>query len=209
MHLGNAVNFVVIDNYAEQHGLELILRIDDIDVVRARPEYRSDIDRVLQWLEISPSLRTSNASSSVYRDALHQLPVFHCRCSRTSTQCACAHRDFPLVPGESVAKLHDSSIVLWRRDDLPAYHLVNVVDDARLGITDVVRGEDLRESSFIHSQIARLLGFTPPKYLHHPLITDAAGAKLSKSTLRSGTAMSSDAATLEWVRERAREMPLT
>ena len=199
----------MIDRYAKQHDLELILRVDDIDVLRARPEYRRDIDRVLQWLEITPAFNASNASANVYRTSLHHLPVYHCRCSRTSTRCTCAQHEYPLIPGESVAKLQDSSIVLWRRDDLPAYHLVHVVDDERLGITHVIRGEDLRESSFIHAQIATLLGFRPPRYLHHPLITDASGAKLSKSTLRSGVPMSRDAATLDWVRERAREMPLT
>lgn len=79
--------------------------------------------------------------------------------------------------------------ILWRRDDRAAYHLANVVEDQRLQVTHVVRGEDLRASSALHVHLAGLLGASAAAqaaYLHHPLITDAAGAKLSKSQLRTG-----------------------
>lgn len=79
-------------------------------------------------------------------------------------------------------------VVLWRRDGVPAYHLVSVVEDARLGTTHIVRGEDLLPSSAIQVHLAQQLGFhtvAQAQYVHHPLVRDAEGNKLSKSTMAS------------------------
>lgn len=76
--------------------------------------------------------------------------------------------------------------VLWRRDDLPAYHLVSIVEDAALGTTHIVRGADLLESSAFQIWLAQQMGavsVAEAAYLHLPLILDADGAKLSKSQL--------------------------
>lgn len=75
-------------------------------------------------------------------------------------------------------------MVIWRKDDLPAYHLQSVVDDERMGITHIVRGADLYDSTVAQHWLASQLGysgFKQAKFWHHPLITDAAGEKLSKS----------------------------
>ena len=71
--------------------------------------------------------------------------------------------------------------VLRRADGLWAYQLAVVVDDAEQGVTDVVRGADLLSSTARQRVLARLLGATPPRVMHVPLITDpATGLKLSK-----------------------------
>ena len=71
--------------------------------------------------------------------------------------------------------------VLRRADGLWAYQLAVVVDDAEQGITDVVRGADLLSSTARQRVLARLLGATPPRVMHVPLIADpATGLKLSK-----------------------------
>lgn len=62
-----------------------------------------------------------------------------------------------------------------------AYGFAVVVDDRRQAIDLVVRGEDLLEATPGQVRLARLLGRTPPAFLHHPLIRKAGGAKLSKS----------------------------
>ena len=72
--------------------------------------------------------------------------------------------------------------VIVRRDGLPAYHLAVVVDDAAQGITCVVRGVDLFESTAIHSHLQRALSLPTPRYFHTPVIVNAAGQKLSKQT---------------------------
>jgi glutamyl-Q tRNA(Asp) synthetase len=54
------------------------------------------------------------------------------------------------------------------------------------GVTDVVRGRDLFWSTSIHRLLQQLLGLPPPAYLHHRLVRDRAGRKLSKSTEATG-----------------------
>jgi glutamyl-Q tRNA(Asp) synthetase len=72
-------------------------------------------------------------------------------------------------------------IVLRSRDLAASYHLGVVVDDALQGVTDVVRGTDLREATSVHRLLQELLGLPAPRYRHHRLVLDAGGAKLSKS----------------------------
>lgn len=70
--------------------------------------------------------------------------------------------------------------ILWRKDDVPAYQLAVVVDDALMRITEVVRGVDLLESTARQLLVYRALGFAPPAFHHCPLVTDADGNRLAK-----------------------------
>ena len=69
---------------------------------------------------------------------------------------------------------------LRRADGVFAYQLAVVVDDARMGVTEVVRGADLLSSTARQIYLYRLLGLTPPAFAHCPLLLDAAGRRLSK-----------------------------
>ncbi len=89
------------------------------------------------------------------------------------------------VQGEICQRL-DTAIgdfVVKRRDSLFAYQLAVVVDDAAEGITDVVRGADLLDSTARQIYLQQLLHLSTPRYLHIPMVTNAAGQKLSKQTL--------------------------
>ncbi len=70
--------------------------------------------------------------------------------------------------------------LVWRKDDAPSYQLACVVDDAAMGITEVVRGADLLKSTFRQLLLYRALGLTAPAFYHCPLVTDEKGVRLAK-----------------------------
>lgn len=135
--------------------------------------------------------------------------LFACSCSRQRLAASgglypgrCRHLDLPWTADHSVRcrvaavhvgftdriqgwyaqqlALEVGDFVLRRRDGLHAYQLAVVVDDAWQGITDVVRGLDLLDSTPRQIWLQQLLRLPTPQYAHLPLITDAQGRKLSK-----------------------------
>ncbi len=70
--------------------------------------------------------------------------------------------------------------VVWNRDGIPAYELAVVVDDATMGITEIVRGEDLLTSTCRQLLIREILGAPQPTYFHCPLVRDSTGRRLAK-----------------------------
>jgi glutamyl-tRNA synthetase len=70
--------------------------------------------------------------------------------------------------------------VVWRGDDVPAYQLACVVDDAAMEISEVLRGADLLVSTARQILIYRALGLTPPEFFHCALMLDEKGERLAK-----------------------------
>ena len=91
---------------------------------------------------------------------------------------------------------HDfGDFVVWRRDDVPAYQLAVVADDAAMRITEVVRGADLLKSTARQLLLLRALNLTAPSYFHCDLMRNAAGMRLAKRD---------DALSLRALREEGR-----
>jgi len=78
------------------------------------------------------------------------------------------------------AGVHFGDFSVWRRDGIPSYELAVVVDDIEMGITEVVRGEDLLRSTARQILLYRALGETPPHWCHEPLVRDEHGRRLAK-----------------------------
>jgi glutamyl-Q tRNA(Asp) synthetase len=79
-------------------------------------------------------------------------------------------------------------VIVARRDIPTSYHLAVVLDDALQGISHVVRGRDLYSATGVQRLLQEVLGFSPPRYFHHPLILGPDGRKLSKSLNDTGLA---------------------
>ena len=95
------------------------------------------------------------------------------------------------LQGRQTQRLASESgdFVIRRRDGLIAYQLAVVVDDALEGITEVVRGIDIMDSTARQIWLQRLLGYTEPGYMHFAVITHPNGDKLSKLTGAPGIPM--------------------
>ena len=84
-------------------------------------------------------------------------------------------RDQRFLPGTDFG-----DFVIWRRDDVPAYQLAVVVDDAEMQISEVVRGSDLLKSTARQLLLYRALGQPAPDFYHCELVRDQTGARLAK-----------------------------
>jgi glutamyl-tRNA synthetase len=111
----------------------------------------------------------------------------------TWTQPGGVHWRFRVADGEEIrfTDLHLGSqsfvagrdfgdFIVWRRDDVPAYQLAVVVDDAAMEITEVVRGADLLKSTARQILLYRALELPIPEFYHCDLMRDEAGIRLAK-----------------------------
>lgn len=100
---------------------------------------------------------------------------------RTTNE-AIAFEDRLQGPQSQRLQSESGDFVIRRRDGLIAYQLAVVADDAAQGITEVVRGVDLLDSTPRQIHLQRLLGFPTPAYAHFPIAVNGRGEKLGKST---------------------------
>jgi glutamyl-tRNA synthetase len=230
LHRGHARTFWIAQQRAA--GGTLILRDDDLDRARVRPEFVTAMFEDLRWLGLrwseGPDLGgphapyTQSERLPLYREAFERLHasghLFPCTCSRKDVLAAVgaphvgedepvypgtcrARRDHPIEvnwrfrapDGETIvftdgcfgkqratAGVDFGDFLVWRKDDLPSYQLACTVDDALMGITEVVRGADLITSTFRQFLLYRALGWTAPAFYHCPLVLDEAGERLAK-----------------------------
>lgn len=238
LHLGHACTFWRACERAQQAGGTLILRNEDLDPQRSKPEFAAAFIEDLRWLGISwaegPDVGgpygpySQSQCLQRYFEAWRKLRdggfIYPCCCSRKDlAQAASAPNDTddePLYPGtcrcrSGEANRYDSptganwrfrvsdgesvgfedgrqgpqgylagrdfgDFVVWRRDDVPAYQLAVVADDAAMQVTEVVRGLDLLKSTARQILLQRALGFETPRYYHCELLRDESGVRLAK-----------------------------
>jgi len=111
--------------------------------------------------------------------------------------------DLHLGPQCMVAGRDFGDFIVWRRDDVPAYQLAVVVDDAAMRITEVVRGADLLKSTARQILLFRALGLPTPDYYHCALVRDETGVRLAK---RHDALSIRKLRELGWTPEEVREL---
>ena len=237
LHLGHAYSALLVHDFARERDGAFLLRIEDIDPGRARPEHVDAILEDLIWLDLEwdGEIVYQSERLPLYAEALETLKqkglLYPCFCTRAeiaaeiaaSAQAphgADAAHLYPgtcrrLPAGERETLLTErphawrldvaqamgkagplewrdrdvmvdarpdlfGDVVLARKDAPASYHLAVTVDDAAQGVTDVVRGRDLFDSTHVHRLLQALLDLPVPHYYHHGLLADAAGERLAK-----------------------------
>jgi glutamyl-tRNA synthetase len=232
LHVGGARTALFNWLYARHHGGELLLRIEDTDVARSRPEWVTGIEDTLRWLGLDwdGDAVLQSTRFDRYRDAATRLladgRAYECFCTADEVKargdaaraegrppgydghcrdltpeareaCRAEGRDVTLrfrTPDTGTSTFTDAirgeisaewstipDFVIVRSDGSPLFFLANAVDDLEMGITHVIRGEDLIDTT--HRVLAlrhALTGEPDPVYAHLPLILAADRAKLSK-----------------------------
>lgn len=248
IHLGNASSFLMAWLCARAAGGGMVLRMEDIDPDRSRPEFVEGMVRDLLWLGLHwdegpefPGFDDVPARGgpcgpysqgerlAAYADALARLGreghVYPCFCTRKELrslasaphagECGPAYpgtcRD--LGPDERARRMAEGrrpamrvrcgaaditftdriagpqrmslaqcggDFAVRRSDGVFAYQLAVVVDDIAMGVTQVVRGDDILSSTPRQIWLYRLLGAPAPEYVHVPLLLDHEGERLAK-----------------------------
>lgn len=207
--------------FARQHGGTFVLRIEDTDASRNRPEWTEGIVSALDWLGIrrgtyeGPHFQSSFAAE--HRAAVEKLAAagqaYYCDCTREAVQTRTGdpHRGYDghcrdrgleagadralrfRTPDEGHTRVVDlirgepefdnalmEDFVIARADGTALFLLANVVDDASMGITHVIRGEDHLSNAPKQQLLWQALGHDPPVWAHLPLIVNEQRRKLSK-----------------------------
>jgi glutamyl-tRNA synthetase len=236
LHLGHAMTFRSAQERAR--GGTLILRIEDLDLDRCKPEFRAAIPEDLHWFGIAwqegpdiggpcaPYEQSRRDYLPVWRSLRDAGLIYPCTCSRKDVLSALSapHEqpldDEPIYPGacrtgmarareienpagvnwrfrvpdgeemvfhdarmgerRAVAGRDFGDFLVWRKDNVPSYQLDAVADDIAMRVTEIVRGEDLLQSTFRQILLYRALGHSAPAWYHCPLVRDAEGRRLAK-----------------------------
>jgi glutamyl-Q tRNA(Asp) synthetase len=211
LHLGSLLAAAASWLVARFRGGDWLLRIEDIDPPREVPgASRLQIETLAAFgMTSDEPVLWQGTRSDAYAEALERLrdldAVFPCACSRRSldgelhlgrcaTPAAGQAHAWRVLAGQGAVEFDDAlqgrqrfdmaalgDFVVRRVEGLYAYQLAVVVDDAFQGITQVVRGADLIDSTPRQIHLQKLLGLPEPGYAHLPLLLDAEGRKLSKS----------------------------
>lgn len=238
MHLGNAKIALLSWLQMRSAGGVFILRIEDIDIQRSKPEITERILEDLRWLGLDwdegpgaedrfgPYLQSRRLP--YYEEALRRLEdagkLYPCYCSRAELLAVAGaphglssegapypgtcrgltpeerrEREARKTPslrfalGKEPVTFRDGiagpqrfesgsggDFVVRRADGMYSYQLAVTVDDALMGITDVLRGDDLLDSTPRQLELYAALGYAPPAFAHAPLILGEDGRRLAK-----------------------------
>lgn len=189
LHIGSARTALFNYLYAKKQGGVMVLRIEDTDTERNQESFVEDIKDNLTWLGITwDEFYRQSERNDTYKQAIDKL-IAEDKAYMKDGACWMRVTPAPIIfddlirgrvefPAES-----QEDFVIVRSNGQPVFHFVNVMDDALMKISHVIRGEDHLSNTPRHILIYRALGYDIPKFAHMPLIHNAEGGKMSK---RSG-----------------------
>jgi glutamyl-tRNA synthetase len=223
LHIGGARTALFNWMFARHHGGEMVLRIEDTDAERSRPELVDAIYDALRWLGIDWDGEPVHQSdrTGLYLEAADRLlasgAAYRCDCTRGALDARnlaagrktpgydgfCRHRHVEPGPGvvvrfevpdtgattftdliRGVVSFENDNLedfVIVRSGGVPMFLLANAVDDADLGITHIIRGEDLINTTPKVLLLRQALAIDyQPQFAHVPLIVNDKRQKLSK-----------------------------
>lgn len=187
LHIGGARTALFNWMYAKAQGGQFVLRVEDTDLERSKPEYEKEILDSMTWLGLTwDEFYKQSERFSLYKEYAEKL-VAENRAYRDGTAVLLKvekGRDIKfddLIRGLIVFNTNEiKDQVLMKSDGSPAYSFSCVVDDALMEITHVIRGEDHISNTPKQILIYEAMGFKVPKFGHLPLIMGTDGARLSK-----------------------------
>jgi len=230
LHLGNARTFLINWAMARENGWKVVLRIEDLDTPRVKPETVQGTIDLLRWLGFdwdegpiiqsrdigrhTDAMRALASGALVFPSDLTRRQIAaaasapHAETARNESRFSSEMRpvieprefddtntNWRFVTADAPVDFTDEFVgaqsfnpadsvgdfVVWTKIGIPAYQLAVVVDDAAQGVTEIVRGDDLLDSTARQILLYRALGLAPaPRYWHLPLVLGPDGRRLAK-----------------------------
>jgi glutamyl-tRNA synthetase len=198
-HIGSARTALFNWLYARHTGGTFILRIEDTDAARNKPEYVEVIFHALRWLGLDwdegpqpggavkgdkgPYFQSQRAA--IYKGYVDRL-LSEGKAYESDGAIKFRTPKTPITVPDLICgniqfdRTNEPDLVIQRKDGSPVFHLVNVVDDIEMAVTHVIRGEDHLSNTQKHLALIEAIGAKPPHYAHIPLILNPNGSKMSK-----------------------------
>ncbi|MEA2431970.1 MAG: glutamyl-tRNA synthetase [Thermoleophilaceae bacterium] len=206
LHLGNLRTALLAWLFARSAGGRFLMRMEDLDTGRVRQgaEERQLSDLAAIGIDWDGPVVRQSERLELYAEAIERLDTYPCFCSRAEIREAASapHGPVGAYPGtcreltaaeraereaagrplalRARADGEVDDFVVRRGDGAFAYNLAVVVDDAEMGVDQVVRGDDLADSIPRQAWLGRALELPEPEYVHVPLVLGADGARLAK-----------------------------
>jgi glutamyl-tRNA synthetase len=206
-HIGSARTALFNWLYARHTGGTFILRIEDTDAARNKPEYVDVIFHAMKWLGLNwdegpqpdgtvkgdkgPYFQSQRAA--IYKGYVDKL-LSEGKAYESDGAIKFRTPKTPITVPDLICgniqfdRTNEPDLVIQRKDGSPVFHLVNVVDDIEMAVTHVIRGEDHLSNTQKHLALIEAIGAKAPHYAHIPLILNPNGSKMSKRDAGSSIA---------------------
>ena len=194
LHIGHVFHIIHVLKFAQSASAQVILRMEDHDTSRSKPEHTLAIMEQLKTWNLMPYFHwTSNQKNRFRRYeyilGLLQDETYYCQCSRKDILSRnnkneydgyCRQKGYD--SGHVRLKLPGSKCdpILKNREKDFSYIFCNVIDDIDQSVTHAIRGRDIEHYTELQRSIFSLLGYSAPVYHHHDLLYEDSGKKVSK-----------------------------